>query len=211
MSRMSCHVQSVFFFISISLGAIAQAAPAAPHVTFGDAEAHGSGCPNGTVHSTTSPDQTALSILFDQFVARAEGDRHHDSARCLIHVPLTVHGKYQAQVVSVDYRGYNALTENTASRITAVFGFDLKWHHWYLPFYRNQRQKTFQGPNTDPFDIAGAFRMPKWTPCGQSVRLVLDTKIEAVSGVGGEAKIGVDSIDAVNAPIKLAVNWRRCE
>ena len=182
-------------------------------VVFGSPQANGSGCPSGSVSTTLSPDQTSLSILFDKFIATAGGEAGQPRARakCKVRVPVKVPRRYQAQIVKVDYRGFNSLSEGTASRITAVLGFDLNWFGWNLPISRTKKKKTFSGPLTDVFEISGSLKTSQWTPCGRATTLVLDTELQAVSTNGEEASIGVDSIDAITSPVTMTIKWRKCK
>ena len=182
-------------------------------VAFGSPQVNGSGCPNGSVSTILSPDQTSLSILFDKFIATAgrEAGQPRARAKCKIRVPVRVPRRYQAQIVKVDYRGFNSLSEGTASRITAVLGFDLNWFGWNIPISRTKKMKTFIGPLNDVFEISGSLKTSPWTPCGRATTLVLDTELQAVSTNGEAASIGIDSIDSVTSPVTMTIKWRKCK
>lgn len=196
-----------------AFSAPALAADSAPPVSMGAIVAKGNGCPEGTVSSALSPDKTALSILFDQFKAAA-GDGsaapHQAKATCSIRVPLSIPAKYQVQLVKVDIRGFNNLGDHSASRVSTTLGYDFNWHGWSIPFYRSEQHETFRGPLTDEFELTSSIKGPHWSPCGQSITLVINSKIQDVSTTGSIAETEIDSLDAVTAPFSMNLKWRKC-
>lgn len=100
------NIKFVFGFLTLAL-----AGPLAPAVMAQD------GCPQGTYSVVNSPDGTALSILFDEFVVVA-GERQK---RCDLSVPLHLPEGQSLGVYRVDYRGYAHLQRKETSEVTVDY------------------------------------------------------------------------------------------
>ena len=76
--------------LTVSAGAFAQG------LQLGYPSTGGNGCPQGTVSATLSPDNSQLSILFDQFLAEAGPGvgKTIDRKSCNIAIPVTVPNGY---------------------------------------------------------------------------------------------------------------------
>lgn len=71
----------------------------------------GTGCPEGTVSATLSPDTKSLSLLFDQYQISV-GDttgKSLDHKSCNIAIPVHVPQGMRVSVLKIDYRGFNHL------------------------------------------------------------------------------------------------------
>src|SRR3954467_5616314 len=66
----------------------------------------GTGCPGGSASVALSPDQQAISILFDQYVAQAGGSVAFDRKNCNIAIPIHVPQGFSVSVLAIDYRGF---------------------------------------------------------------------------------------------------------
>ena len=83
----------------------------------------GSGCPAGTASITLSPDESALSILFDSYSVEAgrATNKTVDRKSCNISIPVQVPQGYSVAVFQVDYRGYNLLPAGGMMRFDAEY------------------------------------------------------------------------------------------
>jgi hypothetical protein len=95
---------------------VALAQPAAP-VTLGLPGYGGTGCPQGSVSATLSPDGTTLAILFDEYIVEAGGDTGVPFGRksCNVSIPVHVPQGISISIISVDYRGFNFLPAGARS------------------------------------------------------------------------------------------------
>jgi hypothetical protein len=69
----------------------------------------GDGCPSGAVSAAISPDGTAISILFDNFmleVARGTYTMPQLRRYCRFRIPLDLQPGYNLDVSKIDYRGF---------------------------------------------------------------------------------------------------------
>lgn len=176
----------------------------ASQIRLGEAAYGGTGCPAGSASVTLSPDQTALSILFDNYVAEAGSGRRVDRKSCNISVPVQVPQGYSVAVFQVDYRGFNSIPRGGQSRFDAEY---------FWAGARGPRvSRTFVGPVSDMYTISDGLIANSlvWTPCGASVNLRVNTSMMAQSNARGEQALAtVDSAD-VSSGLIYHVQWRRC-
>jgi hypothetical protein len=175
----------------------------------------GTGCPDGTATATLAPDQKTLTVLFDQYIARAGGASGTARAQmnCQIQIPFQVPEGYRVQVVKLDYRGFASLPERTSSSFTAGFRY-LDSQRRRTKTAHFQRRRVLRGPLQSNFELTSVLRGKQhWSPCGQSFVLAADSNLAVQAGPRStdEAFSTVDSLDAVQMPVKFALRWKRCE
>lgn len=173
-------------------------------VRLGEPAYGGTGCPAGSASVTLSPDQTALSILFDSYVAEAGGGRRVDRKSCNISIPVQVPQGYSVSVFQVDYRGFNSVPRGALSRFDAEY---------FWAGARGPRvSRTFVGPVSDIYTISDGLIASAmvWSPCGASVNLRVNTSMMAQTNARGEQTMAtVDSADVTSGLI-YHLQWRRC-
>ncbi|MEK2646265.1 DUF4360 domain-containing protein [Bdellovibrio sp. BCCA] len=173
-------------------------------VSLGDPAYGGTGCPAGSASVTLSPDQTALSILFDNYVAEAGGGRRVDRKSCNISIPVRVPQGYSVSVFQVDYRGFNSVPRGGQARFDAEY---------FWAGARGPRvSRTFVGPYNDVYTLTDNLIASAvvWTPCGESVNLRVNTSMMAQTNPRGEQTLAtVDSADITSGVI-YHLQWRRC-
>ena len=166
----------------------------------------GTGCPAGTASVSVSPDETSLSILFDNYVAEAgyTTNRSVDRKSCNITIPVQVPQGYSVSVFQVDYRGFNAVPRGASTRFDAEY------------FWAGSRgprlSKTFYGPINNNYTLTDELQANTvvWAPCGASVNLRVNTSMMARSNSQFEQTMGtVDSADFSSGLI-YHLRWRRC-
>ena len=81
----------------------------AAEIKLGEPQYGGTGCPAGSASVALSPDQTAISILFDQYVVEAGGSKAFDRKNCNIAIPVRVPNGYSVSVFAIDYRGFTGI------------------------------------------------------------------------------------------------------
>lgn len=185
-------------------------ASANPGITLGEPGYGGSGCPQFTASATLSPDATALSILFDQFVVEAGGPtgRRVDYKSCNLAIPVNIPQGYSVSIFQVDYRGFNALTSGSRSQLTNDYFFVTG-----SGSTRSVRlAKSFVGPNNNDYLTTDrlAVNALVWTPCGEQATLRINSNMRVFANNRMDHVMStVDSAD-VSAGIIYHVQWRRC-
>ncbi|GIL17017.1 MAG: hypothetical protein BroJett040_07680 [Oligoflexia bacterium] len=166
----------------------------------------GTGCPAGTASVSVSPDESAVSVLFDQFIAEAgrTTGRRIDRKSCNLTIPVQVPQGYSVAVFQVDYRGFNAVPRGGVNR------FDSEY------FWAGSRgprlSRIFSGPTNDNFTVTDGLMASTlvWAPCGASVNLRVNASMMAQANAAMEQTIGaVDSAD-VSSGLVYHIQWRRC-
>lgn len=176
----------------------------------------GSGCPQGSMASVLSPDNTQLSLLFDQYIVEAGGGSGERRAQktCTLDIPLKVPAGFQAAVIKLDYRGYNYLPDRARAKYQVIYSFvDSQSGKRYKR--RHRRRMTFRGPLDEEYmmnSVVGDRSL--WTECGRDFNLHIETELEARSRADLETSLStVDSIDAGSREgnVRYHLKWRRCD
>jgi hypothetical protein len=170
----------------------------------------GTGCPEGTVSATLSPDSKTLSLIFDQYVAEAGGTtgRRMDRKNCQIAIPVHVPQGYSFSIIDMDYRGYNSLPAGANSQ------FNVEYFLAYpgSPARGTRYSRSFTGPIDQDYLVQNQLGVEAvvWSPCGTDVNLRTSTSMVAQSNRrGDQAMATVDSIDA-KAGVIYSLQWRKC-
>jgi hypothetical protein len=164
----------------------------------------GTGCPANSASVTLSPDQSSLSILFDQYVVEAGNGRQFDRKSCNIAIPVRVPQGYSISVFQVDYRGFNSLPAGARS----TFNVD-----YFFAGGRGVRQsKTFWGPSANLYELTDHLTAEAvvWSACGAETNLRVNTNMFVQTNRRGELAMStVDSAD-VTSGLVYHISWRRC-
>ena len=166
----------------------------------------GTGCPAGTASVSVSPAQDAVSILFDQYVAEAgrTTGRRIDRKSCNVTVPVRVPQGYSVAILTVDYRGYNAIPQGGYSRFDAEY--------FWAGSQGPRISRIFNGPTNDIYSITDQLIATTlvWTPCGASVNLRINSSMMAQANSRMDQTMAtVDSAD-ISAGLVYHLQWRRC-
>ncbi len=174
-------------------------------LTLGEPQYGGTGCPAGSASVALSPDQTAVSILFDQYVVEAGGRKTIDRKNCNIAIPVRVPQGYSVSVFAIDYRGFTALPAGARAQLGVEY--------FLAGNGRGVRtSKTFYGPNTSDYLKSDTLGMQAvvWSACGADTILRANTSMMAQTNSRREQALAtVDSAD-VQAGLIYHLQWRRC-
>lgn len=172
----------------------------------GNPQYGGTGCPSGSASALASPDGSAISILFDNYVAEAgrTTGRKVDRKSCNISIPVMVPQGYSVAILAVDYRGFNVVPRGGMTRLDAEY------------FWAGSRgpkiSRTFRGPENDNYTITDELLATTivWAPCGASVNLRINSSMMAQSNSAMDQTMGtVDSAD-ISSALVYHLQWRRC-
>lgn len=167
----------------------------------------GTGCPAGSASVTLSPDETALSILFDSYLAEAGSTtgRTVDRKSCNVSIPVQVPQGYSVAVFQVDYRGFNL--------IPAAGAYTRMDTEYFWAGSRGPRfARVYSGPTADNYTLSDGLvaQTMVWTPCGASVNLRVNSSIMAQTNrAQQQTMITVDSADLTSGLV-YHLQWRRC-
>jgi Domain of unknown function (DUF4360) len=181
-------------------------APAfADDISLGTPGYGGTGCPDGTVSATLSPDAKSLSLLFDQYQVSVGGTtgKSFDRKSCNIAIPVHVPQGLSVSILKIDYRGFNRLPRSATSQFNVEY------------FFAGTRgpsfQRTFRGALEEDYLINNELlaQAVVWSGCGADVNLRTNSSMRVSTVSNREAMSSIDSQD-VNASIVYHLQWRKC-
>ncbi len=85
----------------------------------------GTGCPGNSVDTYVSPDASAMTLIFDQYVAEVGPGISASASRkfCNLVVDMVVPSGWQFSVFQVDYRGFADLKSATTGYMNSSYYF----------------------------------------------------------------------------------------
>jgi hypothetical protein len=178
---------------------------AADNISLGDPQYGGTGCPAGSASVALSPDNSALSILFDQYVVEAGGSKSFDRKNCNIAIPVHVPNGYSVSVIAIDYRGFVGIPSGGRAQLNVDY--------FLAGGGRGVRTtKTFQGPYNSDYLKSDSLGLEAvvWSGCGADTILRANTTMLVQSNSRRQTAMGtVDSAD-VQAGLVYHLQWRSC-
>ena len=152
---------------AVTMLSITAPALASDGIQLGNPSYAGNGCPAGSASVTLSPDNTAMSILFDKYQVEAGGmtGKRIDRKNCSVAVPVIIPQGFSVSVFSVDYRGFNSLPDGASSTFSAEY---------FLAGAQGPKYaETFQGPQDQDYTISHQLNAAHlvWSACGKQVIL----------------------------------------
>ncbi|MEZ0393300.1 MAG: DUF4360 domain-containing protein [Pseudobdellovibrionaceae bacterium] len=188
-----------------AMGLVISSAAFAQQLSLGQPAYGGSGCPAGTASATVSPDGSAVSILFDQYVAEAGSNgKRIDRKSCNLAIPVNVPQGYSVALLKLDYRGYNAVPSGGRNQ----FNVEYFWAGSRGPSLR----RTFTGPENDTFTLTDELVASTlvWSACGAQVNFRVNTSMVAQANSRLDDTIAsLDSAD-VSGELLYHFQFRRC-
>lgn len=166
----------------------------------------GNGCPAGSASVTLSPDYTALSILFDRYIAEAGGatNRTLDRKSCNISIPVQVPQGYSVSLFKIDYRGFAAIPPGGYG----VFRAEYFWAGSRGPDFVINRHEPYNGNFLLQDELEA--RSIVWSRCGQSIILRVNTSTEiSTNQFNEQSMLTIDSAD-ISSGLIYHLQWKRC-
>jgi hypothetical protein len=171
---------------------------------------NGSGCPAGTAAIAVSPDNTAFTVTYSNYMALiGVGSTTTDWRKnCQLNIVVHVPQGFTYAVSQVDYRGFASLASGASAIERANYYFQGQSQTVYS-------SHTFAGPfgddwqTTDNVDMAALV----YAPCGVLRNLNINTELRTMAGTSNPAKttsfISMDSTDgAINTVYHFS--WAQC-
>jgi len=200
---------SILMIVALLTPAIA-AAPTprdVPRVTIEKLKVNGTGCRPDTVAVAVSPDATAFTVIYSDYLAQAGvGSKTKDERRtCGITVRLVVPAATAYAISAVDHRGYAHLEPLASATLSARYHFQGSG----APAYTAH---PFAGPFDDSWQVtddAGGGAV--FSPCGRDSKVDIDTelRVRADRADAPTSLITMDSTDAAVASTYRLV-YRAC-
>ncbi|MFF1739176.1 DUF4360 domain-containing protein [Streptomyces mirabilis] len=169
---------------------------------------NGSGCPAGTAAVTVSPDNTAFTVTYSNYLARvgpgsAPTDRKKD---CQLNLRVHVPGGYTYAIVSAGYRGFASLAPGASGTQRASYHFQGNAHTTNTHHFKGGFNGNWQ--TTDTVDVAARV----FAPCGEERNLNINTELRVERGTSSPSATSFMEMDSTDGRIKTVYHmaWKRC-
>jgi Domain of unknown function (DUF4360) len=163
-------------------------------VTYG-----GTGCPMDSARVEISPDQTAFTVIYDQFVAeRGPGipltaGRKNCQLNILLHIPQG----FTYAIAGVDYRGYNNLAAGASAEQKSSYYFTGE-----VP--TAESRTVFAGPMDDTWQTRDEVETASlvFAPCGVQRQVNINTQLKVTKGTSPASSSSFAQLDSEDGSIK---------
>lgn len=191
--------------ILLASAALLATSTLADDISLGTPGYGGTGCPEGTVSATLSPDKKSLSLLFDQYQVAVGGTsgKSFDRKSCNIAIPVHVPQGLSVSILQIDFRGFNHLPQQATSQFNVEY------------FFAGTRgptfKKVFRGLLNEDYLINNELTVQAlaWSGCGADVNLRTNSSMRVNTVANREAMASIDSED-VRGGIIYQLQWRTC-
>lgn len=173
------------------------------------ATVNGSGCRQGTAVVAVSPDNTAFTVTYSDYLARVGGgsdpteSRKNCQLNLIVHVP---HG-FTYAIASADYRGFASLQPGASSQQKASYYFQGSPD-------TASRTHPFAGPYDDNWQATDKTDWAQlvWAPCGVQRNFNINTELRVNAGTSDRTKTSFMTMDATDASIDTVYHlaWKVC-
>jgi hypothetical protein len=193
-----------------SVSASAESSPPPDRITLEVVTVNGSGCPAGTAAVAPSPDNSAFTVTYSNYLAQVGvGATPIDFRKnCQLNVRVNIPQGFTYAIASADYRGYASLASGATALERASYYFQgqsatsVSSHSFAGPLDDNWQA-------TDVTDVAALV----WAPCGEVRNVNINTELRVGAGTSNTASstslMTMDSTDASVSTI-YHLSWRTC-
>lgn len=203
-------VTATFIALTPAAGA-SSSAPSAPtdQVTVDVASVNGSGCRPGSAAVSVSPDNSAFTVTYSEYLAQAGGGVSAVEGRknCLLSLDVHVPQGYTYAVAKVDYRGFGSLAPGAVGTQKASYYFQGMSQTAY-------RTHKFNGELVDNWqatDTTGVEALV-FAPCGEQRNFNINTELRAEVGTSDPAHTSFMALDSTDGSINSVYHfsWKKC-
>ena len=173
------------------------------------ATVNGSGCPQGTAAVAVSPDNTAFTVTYSQYLAQAGGNSDPTAFRknCQLNLIVHVPQGFTYAIASADYRGFLSLQPGASATQKASYYFQgssstVPKTHPFNGTYNDDWQAT------DSTDVAQLV----WAPCGVQRNFNINTELRVNLGSSSSSKVSFMTMDSTDGNISTTYHmaWKEC-
>ncbi|MBG0857843.1 DUF4360 domain-containing protein [Streptomyces spinoverrucosus] len=173
------------------------------------ATVNGSGCPQGTAAVAVSPDNTAFTVTYSDYLAQVGGDSDPTAFRknCQLNLIVHVPQGFTYAIASADYRGFAALQSGASSVQRASYYFQGSPNTEF-------RNHAFRGPYNDNWQATDTTDWAQlvWAPCGVQRNFNINTELRVSAGSSDPAKTSFMTMDSTDGDISTIYHlaWKEC-
>lgn len=173
------------------------------------ATVNGSGCKPGTAAVAVSPDNTAFTVTYSEYLARVGGGaspidfRKNCQLNLIVHVPQG----FTYAVASADYRGYASLQRGATAMQKASYYFQGSPD-------TAAREHPYNGPYDDNWQATDTTEWGQlvWAPCGVKRNFNINTELRVNAGTSDPSKTSFMTMDSTDGEINTIYRlaWKEC-
>ncbi|MEU3353662.1 DUF4360 domain-containing protein [Streptomyces sp. NPDC037389] len=174
------------------------------------ATVNGSGCPAGTAAVAVSPDNTAFTVTYSDYLAQVGvGSKPTDFRKnCQLNLNVHVPQGFTYAIAAADYRGYASLEPGAS-------GIEKASYYFQGSPVTTPSSHTFKGRYADNWQATDSVPIAAlvWAPCGELRNFNINTELRVNAGTSDPSKstsfMTMDSTDgSINTTYHLA--WKEC-
>ncbi|MEU5346744.1 MULTISPECIES: DUF4360 domain-containing protein [unclassified Streptomyces] len=173
------------------------------------ATVNGSGCPQGTAAIAVSPDNTAFTVTYSDYLAKVGGNSDPTAFRknCQLNLTVAVPGGFTYAIASADYRGFASLKAGANSTEKASY---------YFQGSSNTASIThpFRGPYDDNWQATDTTEWAQlvWAPCGVQRNFNINTELRVNAGTSSPGSTSFMTMDSTDGDISTVYHlaWKEC-
>lgn len=173
---------------------------------------NGSGCPAGTAAIAVTPDNTAFTVTYSNYLAQV-GPRAlptDNRKNCQINVVVHVPQGFTYAIAKVDYRGYAQLMPGASATQQARYYFTGQTPTSYAqhPFAGGTAGMDDFWFASDEVSIGGLV----WAPCGALRNLNINTELRVNRGTSSAANTSYITMDSTDGDLSTVYHfhWAEC-
>jgi hypothetical protein len=170
----------------------------------------GTGCPAGTAAVAVSPDNTAFTVTYSQYLAQVGvGSKPTDFRKnCQLNVAVHVPAGFTYAIAKADYRGFASLAAGATAMQRAQYYFQGMSQTAFVthPFRGPFEEDWFASDQTDIASLV-------YHPCGALRNLNINTELRVSAGTSNPATTtSFVSMDSTDGSIQTVYHfhWQHC-
>ncbi|MFF8727541.1 DUF4360 domain-containing protein [Streptomyces sp. NPDC015171] len=173
------------------------------------ATVNGSGCPAGTAAVAVSPDNTAFTVTYSEYMAKAGGGSDPTAFRknCQLNLVVHVPQGFTYAIASADYRGFASLQKGASGTQKASYYF--QGSPSTVP-----RNHPLTGPYSDDWQATDDTDWAQlvWAPCGVLRNFNINTELRVNAGTTSPDKVSFMTMDSTDGDISTVYHlaWQQC-
>lgn len=173
------------------------------------ATVNGSGCPLGTTAVAVSPDSTAFTVTYSDYLAQVgPGTRPTDFRKnCQLNLRVHVPQGITYAIARADYRGFMNLEKGATAEQKASYYFQGMPH-------TDVATHAFAGPRADNWQVSDVTGIDAlvWAPCGEERNFNINTELRVNPGTSDRTKTSFITMDSTDASIGTVYHlaWKTC-
>ncbi|WP_042364768.1 DUF4360 domain-containing protein [Streptacidiphilus neutrinimicus] len=177
--------------------------------TIGLVNANGSGCPSGTTAATVSPDATAFTVTYSNYLAQAGGNSLPTDFRknCQLVVQINAPQGFTYAIAEADYRGYAYLAPGASGIEAANYYFQGQAQTGTL-------SHAFNGAMSDDWQATDTASVASlvWAPCGETRDLNINTQLLVRAGSQSPGQTSFMTMDSTDGSLTTIYHlaWEQC-